>query len=232
MTDTANLLDETEPHEAERVAAFFDMDRTLLRCNTGSRWIQFLRRNGEISRWKMLRATSWLLRYKLSLIDMEAVTRRAVADVKGEDEAAVALRTRQWLESEILAEVAPRAREAIAFHREQGHVLAILSTSTPYVTEPLAAHLGIEHVICTRLHIERGQFAGTHVEPACYGPGKVHWAERFAREHGVDLTRSWFYTDSYSDLPMLRRVGVRRVVNPDGRLLRHARRAGWEIERW
>ena len=90
----------------------------------------------------------------------------------------------------------------------------------------LAAHLGIEHAICTRLHVADGIFDGTHMRPACYGAGKVHWAEAFAREHGVDLASSFFYTDSYSDLPMLERVGVQRVVNPDTRLRRHAQ-ARW-----
>ena len=112
-------------------------------------------------------------------------------------------------------------------------MLAILSSSPPYVTEPLAAMLGIEHVMCTRFEVHAdGNFAGRHVAPACYGRGKVHWAERFAAEHGVDLDGSWFYTDSYSDLPMLERVGVRKVINPDTRLLRHARRAGWDIQNW
>src|SRR5512132_1212391 len=117
---------------------------------------------------------SWVARYKLSLIDLEEVARVAVADLRGGLESDVATATRRWLEAEILAYVAPRAREAIAFHRERGHVLAILSSSTPYLTEPLAAHLGIEHVLCTRLHVEEGRFSGTYERPACYGRGKVH----------------------------------------------------------
>lgn len=215
-----------------QVAAFFDMDRTLLRCNSGTRWIQYLRRRGEISAWHALRAMSWIARYKLALIDMEQVAAIVVADMKGDAEAAVEEKTRRWWEDEIRSEVAPRARQAVAFHRAQGHVVAILSSSTRYLTEPVAEHLGIEHVLCTRLHVENGRFAGTHVRPSCYGPGKVHWAEGFARERGIDLDASWFYTDSYSDLPMLLRVGVRKVVNPDTRLARHARRAGWDIQEW
>jgi HAD superfamily hydrolase (TIGR01490 family) len=215
-----------------KVTAFFDMDRTLLRCNSGSKWLDYLRHKREISRWKALRAGTWLLRYKLSLIDMERVTSIAVADMKGTLEAELIEKTHDFLHAEILAEVAPRAREMIGWHQQQGHLTAILSTSTPYLTEPLARHLGIEHVLCTRLEVHDGRFAGTHVKPACFGAGKVHWAERFAAEHDVDLGSSWFYTDSYSDLPMLQRVGEKRVVNPDARLRRHARRVGWAIEEW
>jgi HAD superfamily hydrolase (TIGR01490 family) len=214
-------------------AAFFDMDRTLLRCNSGTLWIKYLRRRGEISRLKMLQALGWIAQYKLAILDMESVTGRVTATMAGERERDIVEKCLAFTETEILSQVAPAARERIAWHRARGHVIAILSSSTPYVTEPLARHLDIPHVLCTRLHVDgAGRFIGTHVRPACYGAGKVHWAEEFARREGVDLDASFFYTDSFSDLPMLERVGVRRVINPDTRLRRHARRVGWSVEEW
>lgn len=213
-------------------AAFFDMDRTLLRCNSGSLWIRWLRERGEISLYEMARASAWLVQYKLAVLDMEAVAAKATAAMRGQSEEELRDKCREFFDAWIQSQVAPKAVEAIAQHRRQGHVVAILSTSTPYVVEPLARHLGIEHAICTRLNTTDGRFDGTLVTPACYGAGKVHWAEAFAREHGVDLQRSFFYTDSYSDLPMLERVGIARVVNPDTRLRRHARRVGWQIDEW
>ena len=215
-----------------KTAAFFDMDLTLVRRNTATMWLRFLRRRGEIGVVKALRAMTWIAQYKLSVLDMEAVTARASADIRGSSEAEMIEKCLEFTMREVVPHVAPRGRERLAFHREKGHVVAILSSSTPYVTEPLARYLGIDHVLCTRLEIAAGRFAGTHVKPACYGRGKVHWAERFAREHEVDLDKSFFYTDSYSDLPMLERVGERVVVNPDPRLARHARRAGWTVEEW
>jgi HAD superfamily hydrolase (TIGR01490 family) len=214
------------------IGAFFDMDRTLIQCNTGTEWIRFLRRRGEITRWHMVRALAWVLEYRLAVLDMEAVTAKVLGEMAGEVERDIIDKCREFTETLVIARVAPKAREALAFHRRQGHVLAILSSSTPYVTEPLARHLGIEHVLCTRLSVRDGRLDGTHVRPACYGAGKVHWAESFARERGIDLAHSWFYSDSYSDLPMLERVGVARVINPDARLRRHARRVGWEVAQW
>lgn len=213
-------------------AAFFDMDNTLLRCNSGTLWLRWLRERGEISLVELARGLGWLAQYKLSVLDMEAVTTKVVAGLRGQSEAELVQKCREFFEAWIRAQVAPKAEEALARHRAEGHVIAILSTSTPYVVEPLARHLGIEHTICTRMNVADGRFDGTHVRPACYGAGKVHWAEVFAREHGVDLGRSFFYTDSYSDLPMLERVGMARVVNPDTRLRRHARRVGWQIDEW
>ena len=212
-------------------AAFFDMDRTLLRCNSGSMYISWLRKRGEISRYRQLRALGWLVRYKLAILDMESVTARVIAEMKGDDEGEMREKCLQFTEL-VLEHVAPLAREALDRHRRDGHVVAILSSSTPYVTEPIARHLGIEHVLCTRLGVAGGKFDGTHVRPVCYGTGKVHWAEEFARRHDIDLAQSFFYTDSYSDLPMLERVGVAKVINPDTRLKRHAQRVGWSVEEW
>jgi phosphoserine phosphatase len=67
------------------------------------------------------------------------------------------------------------------------------------------------------------------VEPACYGEGKVVWAERFAAEFGVDLPASYCYTDSISDLPLLERVAHPVAVNPDRKLKGMAQRRGWPI---
>lgn len=213
-------------------AAFFDMDRTLLRCNTGTLYIRWLRKHREISLFRMAQALGWMAQYKLAVLDMEAVTTKVIAEMAGHSEAEMYDKCRAFFDAWVQSEVAPKARAAIAHHRSEGHVLAILSSSTPYVVEPLAKHVGIEHVLCTRLSVQSGRFDGTHVRPVCYGLGKVHWAEAFAAEHDVDLARSFFYTDSYSDLPMLERVGVQRIINPDTRLRRHARRAGWPVDEW
>lgn len=213
-------------------AAFFDMDRTLLRCNSGTLWLRWLYARGELSRYELARALGWLVQYKLAVLDMEAVMTKVIAGLRGQSEEELRQRCHLFFESWIKTEVAPKAEAALARHRGEGHLIAILSSSTPYLVEPLARHLDIGHVICTRMNVAEGRFDGTHVRPACYGSGKVHWAEAFAQHHEIDLTRSYFYTDSFSDLPMLERVGTARVVNPDTRLRRYARRVGWPIDEW
>jgi HAD superfamily hydrolase (TIGR01490 family) len=212
--------------------AFFDMDRTLLRVNTGTLWIRWQREHGAMSLYQMARAMGWLAQYKLSVLDMESVAAKAIASMRGQPESELRDSARAFFDERVVMQVAPKALAAIEQHRADGHVVAILSSSTPYVVEPLAQHLGIEHAICTRMNIADGCFDGTHRRPTCYGAGKVHWAEAFAREHGVDLATSFFYTDSYTDLPMLERVGIARVINPDTRLKRHARRVGWAVDQW
>jgi HAD superfamily hydrolase (TIGR01490 family) len=215
-----------------RVGAFFDLDRTLVACNTGRLFLRDLRRRGEISLARAIRAMGWIARYHMSLIDLDAVAHKILEGLRGWSEAEFEERCHRLVEKEVLPLLQPAGLRKIDEHRKAGHVLAILSTSPTYMTRPIARVLGMEHALSTQLEVESGRFTGRLVSPACFGAGKVHWAEAFGRETSVDLDQSWFYTDSYSDLPMLERVGHRVIVNPDPRLRRAARQRGWVVEDW
>ena len=215
-----------------RVGAFFDLDRTLVACNTGRLFLKDLRNRGEISIGHALRAMGWLARYHLSLMNVEAMSQKILSGLRGWSEKEFEERCLRLVEDDVLPLLLPTALRTIEKHRTSGHVLAILSMSPTYMTRPIARILGIENVISTQLEVEGGLFTGRVIAPACFGAGKVHWAEALGRERNVDLDESWFYTDSYSDLPMLERVGHRVIVNPDPRLRRAARQRGWTVENW
>lgn len=214
------------------IAAFFDMDRTLIRVNSGEMWISYLRERGEMPLWAFLRAFGWMLQYKLSILDVDTVSARVVADMAGDDEGELAAKSRGFFDERIARHVSDEGRRAVERHRALGHRVVVLTSSSRYVAEPLAELLGIDHVLCTRLVVREGRFDGTLEAPPCYGHGKVLYAQRFCDEHGLDLEGSYFYTDSYSDLPMLERVSGARVVNPDARLRRFAAKVGWEALSW
>jgi len=217
-----------------RPAAFFDMDLTLIAVNSGTAWARYLRRKGELSRWGMVKALSWIARYKLALIDLARLTEMLVEGQKGNSEQALRDECAAWVAQEIAPHVYPGARAAIADHRAKGHAVALLTSSSPYASEPVAATVAIEpaDVLCTRLEVAGGVFTGKVHPPVCAAGGKVTWAERWAATRDVDLGESWFYTDSYNDLPMMERVGHPIAVHPDVRLRRAARRRGWPIVEW
>ncbi|MES1205297.1 MAG: HAD family hydrolase [Pseudomonadota bacterium] len=215
-----------------RVGAFFDLDRTLVACNTGRLFLRDLRKRGEISLARGVRAMGWLARYHFSLIDVDAMAHKILQGLRGWPEPDFEERCRRLVEDEVLPLLLPAGLRKIEHHRQEGHLLAILSTSPTYMTRPVGRVLGIDEVVSTQLEVEGGQLTGRVVGPACFGPGKVHWAEALGRARNVDLDKSWFYTDSYSDLPMLERVGHRVIVNPDPRLRRTARQRGWTVENW
>ncbi|MEM7513592.1 MAG: 1-acylglycerol-3-phosphate O-acyltransferase, partial [Bacteroidota bacterium] len=114
----------------------------------------------------------------------------------------------------------------------KGHTVAIISAATPYQVNPVARDLNIKHVMCTRMEVEDGKFTGNIVEPACWGEGKAHAALDLTKEYDLDLTKSYFYTDSASDAPLLELVGNPRPINPDTKLSALAFKNNWPIFRF
>ena len=215
-----------------KIAAYFDLDGTLLTVNSGRLWMQRERRLGRISRRQSLEATLLFVAYRLSIVDMYAAMHKALAVYRGEREETLARWTRDWYRDEVARHAAPGGRAALEAHRRQGRELVLLTSSSPYEARAASEHLGLDELLSSRYEVAEGLLTGEPVVPLCYGEGKVAYAEEHARRHGVDLARSYFYTDSYTDLPMLLRVGEPRVVNPDARLRWFALRRGWPVLDW
>jgi HAD superfamily hydrolase (TIGR01490 family) len=215
-----------------RPAAFFDLDRTLLTANSGSLWVSRERRLGRLTIRQVAEATLMLIAYRLSVVDIEASMRKALAVYRGVAEATLAEWTREWYRAEVAHLVSAGARAALEEHRRRGHPVVLLTSSSPYVAAAVAEHLGLDGWISSRYEVRDGALTGEPLFPLCYGVGKVVHAERYAGEQGIDLGQSFFYSDSYTDLPMLERVGEPRVVNPDLRLRLHARWRRWPILAW
>jgi HAD superfamily hydrolase (TIGR01490 family) len=216
-----------------RVAALFDMDRTLLDASSGQLYVRYLRRVGQMGRREVAQAAWWGILSWMGVLDMQTLIPRMLADVAGEDERQLRLLCDRWFAEDVIRHVTERGRQRVAEHEARGHVVAIVSASTQYAVGPMAAHLGIPgQYVCTHLESKNGRLTGHVVPPVCYGPGKVVWAERFAEEHDVDLSASYFYTDSISDVALMERVAHPVAVNPDLRLWWLARRRAWPIERF
>lgn len=212
-------------------AAFFDVDGTLLARNSAPLYMRHLRRTGQARRRDVAWTLYYLLRYKFGLLDIEGTLGESLRFVVGKDEAAMQDDCRAWYEREVRRWIYPQMAALVAGHREAGHLIALVTSATRYLAEPLAAELGIAHFLVTQLVVRDGRFTGEVVRPLCYAEGKVHWARALAGEHGIDLGASYFYTDSITDLPLLEAVGHPRTVHPDPPLRRHASRRGWPVVR-
>jgi HAD superfamily hydrolase (TIGR01490 family) len=211
------------------VAAFFDIDGTIIARNSAPLYMKHMRETGHAKRRDLARTFYYLARYKFGLLDIDRVVAVSMAWIRGRNEDAVRADCASWYARVIRPYVYPSMAATVDAHRSAGHVVAILTSATRYLAEPLAADLGIPHLLVTQLVVQDGVFTGEAVRPVCYGAGKTYWAERFAESQGIDLARSYFYTDSITDMPVLERVGEPRVVNPDPRLRRAALRRGWTV---
>lgn len=215
------------------IVAFFDMDHTVLRCNSAARYARFLYKRGELSLWEVLRTAMWLVEYRFAVIDAPSVTRRVISSVSGQPAQHLTDLCQDWFDTDIVQFISDDAVRAIEAHRNDGHQVVLLTAATEYIARPVSHHLALDGAVSTYLESDASQMlTGRVVEPICYGEGKIHWAKKWAVEHGAALEEAFFYTDSYTDLPMLEAVGNPRVVNPDPRLKRYAKKRRLEILEW
>lgn len=212
--------------------AFFDLDRTLLSVNAGKLWVRSELRLGYIGRWQATKAAVWIAGYHLGYSRMERVLEDAIATLAGNREDVIRARTLAFYGAEVAATYRPGARAAVERHRAAGDTLALLTSSSVYLSEPVQAELDIPHALCNRFEVVDGVFTGRPLVPLCFGAGKLAHAIALADQLGERLEDASFYTDSASDLSVLEVVGHPVIVAPDPKLARIARKRGWRFEDW
>lgn len=213
-----------------RVGAFFDMDKTLIDENSGALYFKRRYARGEIGRLELLRHLASYLRNKMGLLDAGEWMRELAAQYQGMEAAALARESEKELGAALIAHLYPQAEALVRLHRARGHLVGVVSASTEFVVAPLARHLQSDFALATRFETREGRLTGRLVQPPCFGAGKVHWLRDLASRHNIVLARSWFYSDSISDLPALELVGHPVAVNPDPRLYREAARRRWPVQ--
>jgi putative phosphoserine phosphatase/1-acylglycerol-3-phosphate O-acyltransferase len=210
--------------------AFFDMDHTVLRDSSGMLYMRYLRRNHQANLLSLLRSYWYAGLYKIGYFNYPVVAAKLLAAYANAGEAETVTFCQRFFDEMMVQYVAEKAVQRLNEHRAQGHLVTMISASTPYMVAPVARHLGIDDFLCTRVEVVDGRFTGKTLLPTCYGADKVYWAEDFARRHGGDLAHAYFYTDSLSDRSLLDKVSHPVAVNPDSRLKSYATTRGWPIE--
>jgi HAD superfamily hydrolase (TIGR01490 family) len=218
-----------------RQAAFFDLDRTLISGSSGLPWARAATKAGLISRRQMAKWGIDGLRFRMQGATDEA-TEKLLGEIK-EVFAGTSARQLARMAPDVLVGVLPRIYpEMLAEvygHQDAGRPTFIVSAAGDELVQLLARILYMDGGIGTTYEVdEHGHFTGELGGTFMYGEGKVDALRRFAAEHDIDLAESFAYSDSVSDLPMLRAVGHPVVVNPDDELARIAREEGWRVMRF
>lgn len=215
------------------MTAFFDLDKTLMDVNSGSQWLRYEFKAGRVTIWQTVQALGWLIIYHFLAADMTRPLRMAMKDLKGLKEAELIARSDHFYAQKMQGRIRPGAYAALKMHRERGDKIVLLTSSTVYVAKEVSREFGLDGYLATRLAVDDdGILTGLPVEPICFGVGKVEIAKAYLKEHGGTLEDSIFYSDSFTDLPMMEAAGAAVAVNPDPKLRSEAARRGWEICDW
>jgi HAD superfamily hydrolase (TIGR01490 family) len=233
--ETPARTDFPDADSDQRAGAFFDLDKTLMAGSSGMHFGRAAFRSGLVGRRQLLVWGAEQVRFRLrGTTDERAV--RLLDEVK-ELLSGVPERDIERLVPELLSSVLPRVYpqmlEEVYAHQDAGRPTFIVSAAGDGLVALLAQVLGMDGGIGTRYAVDGdGRLTGELDGPFMYGEGKVEAVRRFAAEHDIYLEASWAYSDSVSDLPMLRAVGIPVAVNPDEELARVAQEEGWRVMRF
>ena len=212
-------------------AAFFDLDKTLMEGSSAIHFGRAAYSAGLISKRQLARDAWANVQFRLRGSTDE--TTQALWDRILESIAGTRVRDLARLAPQILAgllpRLYPRMLETAWGHQDAGRPVYIVTAASQELSELLATVLGFDGGIGVRSEIRDGVYTGRPDGPFTYREGKAEAIRQVAASEGLDLAESYAYSDSESDLPMLRAVGHPVAVNPDAELRAQAREAGWEV---
>ena len=220
-----------DPAARPTSAAFFDLDKTIIAGSSALAFSRPFRREGMITRRAVLRSGYAQLLLVLSGADastMDSLRRRITALCAGWEVAQVRSVVAETLHEIVEPLVYAEATALIAEHRAAGDEVVVLSASGQEVVEPIAAMVGADRCLASRMRVEGGRYTG-EVEFYLYGEEKARAARDIAAARGYRLADCRAYSDSITDLPLLEAVGHPTVVNPDRALRRVALERGWPV---
>jgi HAD superfamily hydrolase (TIGR01490 family) len=212
-------------------AAFFDLDKTVISRSSSLALTRPMYRAGLVTRSALLKGTYAQIVYLLLGADekkMDRLKEGMLAIAKGWDREQVEDIVREALVDLLDPYIYQEALDLMELHRTRGRAVFIVSSSPEEVVRPLAEHLGDVRVLATRAEFVDGKYTG-ELEFYCQGENKAEAIRELAAREGFDLERSYAYSDSTTDLPMLESVGNPIAVNPDRELRKTAAERGWQI---
>lgn len=226
------MLRGVENHSSPRAAAFFDLDKTVIAKSSTLTFSKSFYQGGLINRRAALRTAYAQFVFLAGGLDhdqMERMREYLSALCRGWNVQQVREIVAETLHDLIDPIIYDEAASLIEEHHAAGRDVVIVSTSGAEVVEPIGELLGADRVVATRMVVgEDGCFTG-EVEYYAYGPTKAEAIRELAASEGYDLARCHAYSDSATDLPMLRAVGHPHAVNPDRALRREAVANGWPV---
>lgn len=213
--------------------ALFDLDNTLLSCDSDYEWGQFLVDRGVLEREEYeAQNAAFYEQYKSGTLDIHeflGFALRPLAEHAPED---LARWHAEFMAARIRPAMGAAARALVKRHLDAGDLCAVVTATNSFVTGPIAREFGVPHLVATEPEQAGGRFTGRVAGTPCFREGKIARVEAWLAGQGRafgDFPQSHFYSDSLNDLPLLERVTHPVAVDPDPTLRAESGRRGWPV---
>ncbi|MTD26674.1 HAD family hydrolase [Erwinia sorbitola] len=213
--------------------ALFDLDETLICEDSTGLWLRWLVSQGFAPAALIDEERALMEQYYQGSLSMEEYMNTTLSPLAGMATTTVSGWIRRFIHRDILPRVYPAARERLNWHRERGDTVLIISASGEHLVTPIAQQLGAYGALAIGVEMVDDRYSGQTYGTMTYKEGKVsRLKEWLKQEQTAEFSRTWAYSDSLNDLPMLEHADHACVINPDGQLNQLAQQRGWEICHW
>ena len=213
-----------------RGTVIYDLDHTLISCDSDYEWGQFLADSGAIdgSAYR-LQNQKFYQDYLTGTLDPDTYLAFVLAPLAQLDPPRLQQLRMQFLQERVQPSLRPKAQELVVRHRTRGLRQLIATSTNAFIAAPIAQIFGIETLIAPQPEVRDGHYTGRLLGKHSYGPGKPLRIQEWAARENIELGETWAYSDSSTDIPMLSSVTHPVAVDPDRHLREHAMRLGWDI---
>lgn len=213
--------------------AIFDLDNTLIAGDSEAEWPRFMLRHGLLSAEHLSRCDEYYRQYSAGTLDIHDALNFQLQHLSRFSRDELDRLHADYMDEHIRPIIPQKARDLLAAHRAAGDLVLIITATNRFLTAPIARELGVEHLIAIELEEgDDGRFTGRTRGILSYREGKIQRLETWLAERGealADYEKSFFYSDSHNDLPLLSRVSNPVAVDPDPQLAEQARKLGWPV---
>lgn len=217
--------------------AIFDLDHTLITTDSDNAFPQFLIEEGLMDAdYAQAKNAQFYQDYQSGCLNVADFVRFAIEPIKSFSADELAQLHQKFMQKHILPHITPMATTLVESHRAAGDTLLVISSTNEFIITPICQRFGIDNVIGTRLEVDStGHFTGNIVGTPSLREGKITRLNEWLASRGEtlqDYEKTYFYSDSKNDLPLLERVDEPVAVNPDEVLLQVAQERGWAVLNW
>jgi len=213
--------------------AIFDLDHTLLSGDSDHAWGQYLSDIGAVDSAEYAQRNQMFFeQYQKGSLDMDEFLGFSLEPLTRHDPKVLFAWRAEFVEEIIKPMIGDVAHQLVEQHRDAGDDLMIITATNAFVTEPIARLFDIPHLLATRPTMVNGRYTGGYEGTPTFKDGKRLALNDWLNNQDAKPEKTWFYSDSHNDLPLLQNVDVPVAVNPDPILQEHAEKSGWSIVRF
>jgi len=212
--------------------AFFDVDQTIIKGNSGKILALHAYKNGIFSTKNMLTGLflSWI--FKIGMVSPEKMINIMAGWLKGISEEKINALISKIFKDVRENHIRKMAINEVELHNRKNGRTVILSSAISHICAPIKEYLKMHDMICSDIEVINGIFSGLPDGKFCYKEEKLFQAIKYCKQHGFSLADAYFYSDSTEDLPLLEKVGNPVCVSPEPALAKIAQQKKWPVSIW